>query len=91
MLGAVKHWHIPLDRPVTHITRPAKGPFDRTKTDSDPAEDVTVDIGSKDCKPLKEGIEAESPTNSLEQPLLLITSTLPSLPIINSSNLSLNL
>lgn len=88
MFGAVNH--IPLDRPVTHITRPENGPLDRTNNGSDPAEDVAGDIGSKDCKPRKEGIEDENPTNSLEHPLLLITSTLPPPPpppIITSLNL----
>lgn len=40
-------------------------------------------VGSKDCRPLKEGNEAESPTTNFEHPLLLTTSTLP-LPIITA-------
>lgn len=62
---------IPLDSPVTHITRPENGPVPRT-IGSDAAEEEAGDMGSVDCNPPKE----EIPTNSLEQPLLSITSTL---------------
>ena len=67
---------MPLDRPVTHITRPAKGAVDRTSTGSEPREDETGVIGSngRRCKPLNEGNEGE---NSPEHPLLLTTSSLP--------------
>lgn len=64
----------PLDKPVTHMTRPAKGEVD----DGTCTEDETGDIGSNGCKPLNEGSEDE---NSLEHPLPLTTSTLPSPPI----------
>ena len=79
-LPKIKFWvheSTPLDRPVTHITRPAKGAFDRTCT-----EEGTGDIGSNGCKPLNEDNEDE---NSLEHPLPLTTSTLPSPPIITAT------
>lgn len=62
---------IPLDSPVTHIVRPENGPVPRT-IGSDAAEAEEGDMSSVECKPPK----AEIPTNSLEQPLLSITSTL---------------
>lgn len=62
---------IPLDSPVTHITRPENGPVPRT-IGSDAAEEEAGDMGPVECNPPKE----EIPTNSLEQPLLSITSTL---------------
>lgn len=71
----------PLDKPVTQITRPAKGAVD----DGTCTEDETGDIGSNDCKLLIEGSEDE---NSLEHPLPLTTSTLPSPPITATRFLS---
>lgn len=81
---------IPLDRPVTQITRPAKGPLDRTATGSERAEDEAGDIGSNGCRPLKEDNGEERPRNSLEHPLLFTTSTLPSPPITATSSLFAN-
>ena len=64
----------PLDKPVTQMTRPAKGVVDDGTCKGEEA----GDIGSNGCKPLNEGSEDE---NSLEHPLPLTTSTLPSPPI----------
>lgn len=68
-----KHWiheSTPLDKPVTHITRPAKGALDRTRE-----EDEAGDTGSIGWRPLNED------ENSLEHPLPPTTSTIPSPPI----------
>lgn len=63
----------PLDKPVTHITRPAKGAFDSTC-----GEDETGDIWSNGGRPL---IEVNEDENNFEHPLPLTISTLPSPPI----------
>lgn len=68
---------IPLERPVTQITRAEKGAPDRAAMGSERSEDEAGDIGSNDCRPLKEDIGVERPTNSFEHPLLCTTSTLP--------------
>lgn len=67
---------LPLDKPVTHITSPENGAFDRT-TVSDPIELAAGDIGPKVFWTLNEGNGEDKPPDNLEQPLLFITSTPP--------------
>lgn len=69
----------PLDKPVTHITRPANGAFD-----GNCGEDETGDIWSNGWRFL---IEDE---NSLKHPLPLTTSTLPSPPITVTTTKTVN-
>lgn len=71
--------HTPLDKPVTHITRPAKGAVDRTC-----GEDETEDIGSNGWRPLNED------ENNLEHPFPPTTSTLFSPPITPTTNKTVN-
>ena len=61
---------------MTQITIPENGPVDPTVNGSEPREVEAGDIGSNDWKLLNDGTEDENPTNNLEQPLLLTTSTL---------------
>lgn len=63
----------PLDKPVTHITRPAKGAVDDTCGEAE-----TGDIWSNGWRSL---IEVNEDENNLEHPLPLTISTLPSPPI----------
>ena len=78
---------VPLESPVTQITRPEKGPRGRflRPDSSTPEATETGDIGSiaedwNPC-PLNEENEVEISATSLEHPLLLITSTFPPPPM----------
>lgn len=66
-----------MDKPVTQITSPVKGPVNRAFTDSDLEDDEARDIDSSCCRPPNDDNGDENPKSSLEQPLLLTTSTVP--------------
>lgn len=74
----------PLDKPVTQITSPVKGPINEAFTDSDLEDDEARDMESSCCKPPNDDSGDENPKSSREQPLLLTTSTVP--PPITTTN-----
>lgn len=78
----------PLDNPVTHMTRPAKGPAVAVPGAPAPASAIAMEAGDVKLEGLgvlrggeEGGGEPGGTMKSLEHPLLLITSTRPPLAI----------